>query len=264
MIEAFDFGSNWKHYSARALTTSRVEGAREAFCELTFGIELKSRSFLDVGFGQGLTALCAADAGAAVCCLDVNPRCAEALELTSQFFLPKVKEKLNLIVGSILSSSDVRTLREKSGDGYDVVHSWGVLHHTGDLQQAFANCAGLVKPGGHLIVAIYNRHWSSPLWERIKRLYCRLPRIGQKTMIGLFVPVIYLAKLLVTRRNPLEKERGMDFLVDIVDWVGGYPYEYAVIDEVLDLGNKNSLQTLRVTPAGVPTGCNEFVFTKPA
>ena len=112
MIEAFDFGSNWKHYSARALTTSRVEGAREAFCELTFGIELKSRSFLDVGFGQGLTALCAADAGAAVCCLDVNPRCAEALELTSQFFLPEAKEKLTLIAGSILSSSDVRQLRK--------------------------------------------------------------------------------------------------------------------------------------------------------
>jgi SAM-dependent methyltransferase len=264
MIEAFDFGSNWKHYSARALTIPRVEGAREAFFELTFGIELKSRSFLDVGFGQGLTALCAADAGAAVCCLDVNPRCAEALELTSQFFPPEAKEKLNLVVGSILSSSDVRQLRKKSGSGYDVVHSWGVLHHTGDLQQAFANCADLVKPGGQLIVAIYNRHWSSPLWERIKRLYCRLPRIGQKTMIWLFVPVIYLAKLLVTRRNPLEKERGMDFLVDIVDWVGGYPYEYATVDEMLNLGAKNGLQTLRVTPAGVPTGCNEFVFTKPA
>jgi 2-polyprenyl-6-hydroxyphenyl methylase/3-demethylubiquinone-9 3-methyltransferase len=225
------------------------EGAREAFCELTFGIELKSRSFLDVGFGQGLTALCAADAGAAVCCLDVNPRCAEALELTSKFFPPEAKEKLNLIVGSILSSSAVRQLRKKSGSGYDVVHSWGVLHHTGNLQQAFANCADLVKPGGQLIVAIYNRHWSSPLWERIKRLYCRLPRIGQKTMIWLFVPVIYLAKLLVTRKNPLEKERGMDFLVDIVDWVGGYPYEYATVDEVLDLGTKNGLQTLRVTPA---------------
>jgi SAM-dependent methyltransferase len=264
MIEAFDFGRNWKHYSARVLTRPRVEGAREAFSVLTSGIELKSRAFLDVGFGQGLTALCAADAGAVVCCLDVNPRCVEALELTGQFFLPEAKERLNLIVGSILSSSDVRQLREKSGSGYDVVHSWGVLHHTGDLQQAFANCADLVKPGGHLIVAIYNRHWSSPLWKCIKGLYCRLPRIGQKTMIGLFVPVIYLAKLLVTRRNPLEKERGMDFLVDIVDWVGGYPYEYATIDEVLDLGAKNSLQTLRVTPAGVPTGCNEFVFNKPA
>jgi SAM-dependent methyltransferase len=264
MAETFDFGSNWERYSARVLTTQRVNLAREAFCELTFGIELKSRSFLDVGFGQGLTALCAADAGAAVCCLDVNPRCAEALELTGQFFPPEAKEKLNSIMGSILSSSDVRQLREKSGDGYDVVHSWGVLHHTGDLQQAFANCADLVKPGGQLIVAIYNRHWSSPLWERIKHLYCRLPRIGQKTMIWLFVPVIYLAKLLVTRRNPLEKERGMDFLVDIVDWVGGYPYEYATVDEVLDLGAKNGLQTLRVTPAGVPTGCNEFVFTKPA
>ena len=266
MIEAFDFGSNWKHYSTRALTRRRVESAREAFSALTLGIELKSRSFLDVGFGQGLTALCAADAGAVVYCLDVNPRCAEALELTSQYFLPKAKEKLTLISGSILSRRDVEALREKSGSdigGYDVVHSWGVLHHTGDLKHAFANCVGLVKPGGNLIVAIYNRHWSSPLWKRIKRLYCRLPSIGQRAMISSFVPVIYLAKLLVTRRNPLKKDRGMDFLVDIVDWIGGYPYEYATVDEVLDLGNKYGLKMLRVSPASVPTGCNEFVFTKP-
>ena len=262
-LEAFDFGSNWKHYSSSALTNIRVEGAREAFSVLTSGIELKSRSFLDVGFGQGLTALCAAETGADVDCLDVNPRCAEALESTSRYFLPEVKEGLDLIVGSILSTNDVRQLREKSGTGYDIVHSWGVLHHTGNMEKAFANCAGLVKPGGQLIVAIYNCHWSSPLWKRIKQLYCRLPRAGQKTMIGICVPVIYLAKLLVTRRNPLKKERGMDFLVDIVDWVGGYPYEYATVDEVLDLGTKNGLQMLRVSPATVPTGCNEFVFTKP-
>ena len=263
VLEAFDFGSNWKHYSSRALTNIRVAGAREAFRVLTSGIELKSRSFLDVGFGQGLTALCAAETGADVYCLDVNPRCAEALESTSQYFLAEVKERLDLILGSILSTNDVRKLREKSGAGYDIVHSWGVLHHTGNMEKAFANCADLVKPGGQLIVAIYNRHWSSPLWKRIKHLYCRLPRTGQKTMIGIFVPVIYLAKLLVTRRNPLEKERGMDFLVDIVDWVGGYPYEYATVDEVRDLGTKNGLQMLRVSPAAVPTGCNEFVFTKP-
>ena len=81
-------------------------------------------------------------------------------------------------------------------------------------------------------------------------------------MIGICVPVIYLAKLLVTRRNPLKKERGMDFLVDIVDWVGGYPYEYATVDEVLDLGTKNGLQMLQVS-RDCTTGCNEFVFTKP-
>jgi len=266
MTEAFDFGTNWKHYSARALTRFRVEDAREAFGVLTSGIVLQSRSFLDVGFGQGLTAFCAADAGAVVHCLDVNPRCAEALQLTGQYFLPEVKEKLTVISGSILSAGDVRALWERSGSdggGYDVVHSWGVLHHTGNMETAFVNCAGLVKPGGQLIVAIYNRHWSSPLWRRIKHLYCRLPRIGQRTMIGLFVPVIYLAKLLVTGRNPMKKERGMDFLVDIVDWVGGYPYEYATVDEVLDLGTKNGLKMLRVSPAAVPTGCNEFVFTKP-
>jgi len=262
MIKAFDFGSNWKRYSRQALTVQRVEAARQAFADLTQGIELKARTFLDVGFGQGLTSLCASSAGAKVHCLDVNPGCAEALALTSRFFPTSASDKLTLITDSILSETVVTDLLEISDGGYDVVHSWGVLHHTGNLARAYANCAVLVRPGGYLIVAIYNRHWSSPLWKQIKRLYCLLPSMGRKVLVVMFIPVIYLAKFLVTGKNPFEKERGMDFFFDVVDWVGGYPYEYASIQDVVNLAARNNLELIRVGPAGVPTGCNEFVFVR--
>ncbi len=262
MTETFDFGANWKRYSLNALTNDRVEEARADFSLLTEGIGLESKTFLDVGFGQGLISLTAASAGASVYSLDVNPRCLEALKITGQFFDPWASQKLDLTVGSILSDDTVTRLLEKNKSGYDVVHAWGVLHHTGDLKQAFSNCVKLLDRRGHLIVAIYNRHWSSPLWKMIKRLYCAVPVIAQKAFVGIFTPIIFLAKFLVTGKNPMTTQRGMDFFVDIVDWVGGYPYEYASVEEMQELGNVHGLELERVRKAFVPTGCNEFVFVR--
>ena len=259
MAKGFDFGANWERYSERALNEDRVVTARAAFSQLIEGIDLESRTFLDVGFGQGLTSLCAASAGASVHSLDVNPKCLDALKLTGKFFESSVREKLSLTTGSILSEKIIVDLLGQSG-GYHVVHAWGVLHHTGDLKQAFSNCVRLLAPRGYLIVAVYNRHWSSPLWKAIKRLYCALPTIGQKVLVGVLTPIIVLAKIVVRGKNPMDTQRGMDFFVDIVDWVGGYPYEYASIQEVSDLGAACGLDLMRVNPASVPTGCNEFIF----
>ena len=127
---------------------------------------------------------------------------------------------------------------------------------------ALANAASLVRPGGRLIIAIYNRHWSSLPWLAIKATYVHSPRLLQRMMIGALYPVIWLAKLAVTRRNPRKMERGMDFYYDVVDWVGGYPYEYASIAEMQEMAGKLDLSLVRSTAANVPTGCNEMVFRK--
>lgn len=262
MEAGFDFGANWQRYSLHALTADRVEEARADFSTLTEEIDLNSKTFLDVGFGQGLISFNAASAGAKVYSLDISPRCLEALEVTAQFFDPSIREKLDITVGSILSNETVQSLLEKNVDGYHVVHAWGVLHHTGDLKGAFANCVKLLGDQGALIVAIYNRHWSSPVWKLIKRLYCAAPVVVQKLLIAVFTPIIFVAKFLVTRKSPMSTERGMEFFTDIVDWVGGYPYEYASVEEMRSLGNEHGLKLLRVNPASVPTGCNEFVFSR--
>jgi SAM-dependent methyltransferase len=226
----FGFGKNWQSYSKTALTQERMDQARQAFCSLFSGIELQGRSFLDIGFGQ-----------------------ATAQEMRSGQVPPTR-------IASILDPAFVKEHRAKGG--FDVVHSWGVLHHTGDMAQAFDNACSLVADGGYLVCSIYNRHWSSPLWKAIKYLYNRSPSFFQRLFIAIFYPVIYLAKWLVTGRNPRQKDRGMDFYHDVIDWVGGYPYEYASVQEIQDLVCPKGFECLRVQPARVPTGCNEFVFRK--
>jgi 2-polyprenyl-6-hydroxyphenyl methylase/3-demethylubiquinone-9 3-methyltransferase len=100
------------------------------------------------------------------------------------------------------------------------------------------------------------------MWLGVKWLYCKSPTLFQKSLAWLFVPIIWLAKFAVTGRNPSRQQRGMDFYYNVVDWVGGYPYEYASIREIEEIGGLLGFELLRANPANVPTGCNEFVFRR--
>ena len=253
----FGFGKNWQSYSSTALTQERIDQARQAFRGLFEGIDLRGRSFLDIGFGQGLSLVCAAERGAEVLGLDIDPDNLAALDATARSMgcsVPRTR------IGSILDPALVQEYRAQGG--FDVVHSWGVLHHTGHMAQAFDNACSLVRDHGYLVCSIYNRHWSSLPWKAIKYLYNKSPHLAQRLFIGIFYLVIYLAKWLVTGKDPKAKDRGMDFYHDVVDWVGGYPYEYASIQEIQDLVCPKGFECLRVQLARVPTGCNEFVFRK--
>ncbi len=55
---------------------------------------------------------------------------------------------------------------------FDVVYSSGVLHHTPDPRAAFARIARLAKPGGMIVVGLYNAFARIPL--RVRRLVARL------------------------------------------------------------------------------------------
>ena len=267
-MRQFDFGKNWSEYSAKALSDARVRQAREDFVRLmTQGsVDLEGTSFLDIGFGQGLSLLCASASGAQAVGCDINPLCAEVLARNRAHFPEDAKSAIPVVVGSILDNATVERLRLVSpgGAGYDVVHSWGVLHHTGRMWQAIDNAASLVRPGGKLVLALYNRHWTSPAWTLIKRAYVWSPRLLQRAMITILYPIILGAKWLVTGRDPMAMDRGMDFYYNVIDWVGGYPYEYASIDDVTKyLAGKGFSLGLSVL-AGVPTGCNEFAFRRMA
>jgi SAM-dependent methyltransferase len=260
----FDFGKNWSEFSQAALSEERVGQAKKDFAALFQGIELRDRSLLDIGFGQGLSLLIAAEQGARAAGCDINSTCRDVIERNRVYF-PRVDiSKLDLVIGSILDESTLRTLRDRApgGDGhYDIVHSWGVLHHTGNMKVALRNACSLVKPGGHLVIAIYNRHWTSPAWLLIKYSYNRFPLL-QRPLVALLYPVIYLAKLAVTQQHPKKQQRGMDFYFDVVDWAGGYPYEYASVPEICKVLQEQGFQATKTVEARVPTGCNEFVFVR--
>jgi 2-polyprenyl-6-hydroxyphenyl methylase/3-demethylubiquinone-9 3-methyltransferase len=261
----FDFGENWTSFARGALSAARIEQSRADFSALLAGIELQGKSFLDIGFGQGLAVLSAAAHGGRVVGCDVNPKCRDALAATAQWFPDVSLDAIEIVEGSILDVATLAALRDAapSGDGrYDVVHAWGVLHHTGDMWSALTHAAGFVREGGHLVVALYNRHFTSRAWRAIKRLYCVAPPPLRRATVAAFVPVIFAAKLVVTWRNPLRQQRGMDFYYDVVDWVGGYPYEYASIADVCGRTVPLGFTPVCTRVAEVPTGCNELVFQR--
>jgi 2-polyprenyl-3-methyl-5-hydroxy-6-metoxy-1,4-benzoquinol methylase len=262
----FDFGQNWKSFSESALTSERVESARADFRDLTQGITLRGRTFLDIGFGQGLALCLAQEAGAKAYANDIDPKCVEALKATARFFSEFDADSIPTVIGSILDETTLQTLRQLSpvteAGGFDIVHSWGVLHHTGAMAEATQRVASLVRPGGCLIIAIYNTHWSSPAWNFIKRAFVTMPALVQRIFTALFFPLIFIAKMAVMRRNPLQKERGMDFYHDVVDWIGGYPYEHATVGHIKALVESFGFKLERIIPAAVPTGCNQFVFRR--
>lgn len=254
----FSFGQNWQSFSKNSLNEELVAQARQAFTALTAGIDLKGKRFLDAGFGQGLALFLAQETGAKVFGIDTDPLCRNALEETHRFFpsldLPQTQ------IASILDNNFVDSQRALGT--YDIVHSWGVLHHTGNMNQAIRNSCMLLKDEGYFVCSIYNHHWSSPIWKVVKYIYNKSPKLFQRLLLYCFYPVIYAAKWMVTREDPKKKERGMDFFHDVVDWIGGYPYEYANPEEIKNIVCQLGFQVVLVRSAQVPTGCNEFIFRK--
>jgi hypothetical protein len=59
-----------------------------------------------------------------------------------------------------------------------------------------------------------------------------------------------------------DENRGMSRWHDIVDWVGGHPYEVAKPEEIFDFYRERGFNLTKMKCGGVGLGCNEFVFEK--
>ena len=255
-IILFKFGENWASFS-KNIDEAKIEEAMQSLNKLFGENALAGQSFLDIGCGSGLFSVAAARLGAhPVLGLDADPLAVATSKNNAAQWL----EGCPAVSFRHLSVLDVE--RMNALGRYDVVYAWGVLHHTGNMIAALQIAAQRVVSNGILMVAIYNRHWSSPPWKWIKWFYNRVGRMGQDLLVWMFMPVIFLAKWLVTARNPLEMQRGMDFKHNIVDWIGGYPYEYASLQEMTSILEKLGFEILHIFPASVPIGCNEFVCRK--
>jgi 2-polyprenyl-6-hydroxyphenyl methylase/3-demethylubiquinone-9 3-methyltransferase len=158
---------------------------------------------------------------------------------------------------------------------FDVVYSWGVLHHTGSMWAALGNTARLVAPGGKLFIAIYNDQGvASQWWTRLKRFYNRAPRPIQwltVVVIGLYLQTrSILGRLargenpfrLASRSKPSANKRGMSIWFDLIDWVGGYPFEVAKPEQIFDFLRERGFALARLKTCAGGLGCNEYVFVR--
>ena len=255
----FKFGQNWQTYSLNALDESKLEQAKQALASLIDQQDLHGKTFIDIGCGAGLNSISAAMFGADhIYALDIDPQCIAVTTKNVERFLPPGQAgSITAEQLSVLDSAAMNHIPQA-----EIVYSWGVLHHTGHMIDAIQKAAALVTPGGLFVIAIYNKHITSRVWHTIKAIYNRVPSLVQRVMYYLFYGVIFVAKFAATRRNPLHKERGMSFGYDVIDWIGGYPYEYASIEEIVTLVSKLGFTAKKVVPAEVGTGCNEFVFVR--
>jgi SAM-dependent methyltransferase len=263
----FAFGANWTRFLA-ALDDARIAEAEASLRTMLAVTDLQGRRFLDIGCGSGLFSLAARRLGAEVHSFDFDLQSVACAEELKRRYFPQ-DGAWRVEQGSVLDGQYVERLGK-----FDVVYSWGVLHHTGSMWVAIENAISRVAtPRGILFIAIYNdQGWKSHAWWFIKFVYNRLPRllkgsfvIGVSALTRALViikytiklrPMVVIAPMLNDRR-----ERGMSARSDAVDWIGGYPFEFARFDVLADYlrGRGFSLTNYRRDGS---QGCNELVLKR--
>lgn len=258
----FKFGDNWTAF-LRVIDDSRIAEAEQSLMRM-LGPAVRGATFIDVGCGSGLFSLAAMRLGASrVHSFDFDPQSvACAAELKRRYFAQAAEWTIEQ--GSVLDDRYLASL-----GAWDVVYSWGVLHHTGRMWEALDRVASLVKENGLLFIAIYNDQGpQSTMWRRIKRAYNRGPL--RRTVITGTLFVYFAGRGLlvdvVKRRNPLTRYRdhwrmrGMSVVTDWRDWIGGYPFEVAKPEEIFSFFRARGFTLEGLTTCGGGWGCNQFVL----
>lgn len=256
----YDFGRNWSRF-VTGLGETQITAATQELHKLVG--DLGGKSFLDIGSGSGLHSLAALRLGAArVAAFDYDPMSVAATTQTLSAHAPGARWTAEH--GDILSPSHAQ-------EPFDVVYSYGVLHHTGDMWKAIGNACSCCGPGGLLALALYVKTPFCGLWKLEKRLYSRF-RCARPLFEALFEALLHLRRLAAgqsPRRYMAEynARRGMDFRTDLRDWLGGYPYESVADGDLhrflaargFTLVRKNNV---RPGIGLLGTACGEWVYRK--
>lgn len=261
--ERFKFGENWSRFLS-SMSETRIQQAIVALQRM-LGLEhLRGRSFLDIGSGSGLSSLAARRMGAQVHSLDYDPACVACTESLRDRYFPG-DDKWTIEQGSALDEDHLSQIGK-----FDVVYSWGVLHHTGQMWQGLKNAMIPLRENGILFVAIYNHQFGWTKWHTfLKRCYNRGSFIGKGAVLAYYTVttlVLGLAADLAALRNPLlryrsaNQPRGMTWWAGVVDWAGGYPFETARPEEIFGFLKEHGCQLQGLKTCGNRQGCNEFVF----
>jgi len=262
--DRFSFGKNWSRFLT-TLNDDRIKEAEKSLQEKLKLQSLEGKIFLDVGSGSGLFSLAAYRLGAKVFSFDYDQDSVNCTKYLKEKYASN-DERWTVDQGSVL---DKRFLK-KFGK-VDILYSWGVLHHTGHMHVAFENVANMVVESGHLFISIYNdQGGASKRWKWIKEKYNKGSG-SIKTLLTYYTLlrqwIITFIKDFLKSGNPFKtwitygkNNRGMSAYHDVIDWVGGYPFEVAKPEEVFNFFKERNfeLQLLKTCAGGL--GCNEYVF----
>lgn len=260
----FSFGSNWANY-LNTLDDNKIENAAMSMKKM-LGIEnFEGKTFLDIGSGSGIHSLVARRLGASVVSLDYDKQSVNCTSYLQKKFYPN-DTNWEVLQGSALDEKFLQSLGK-----FDIVYSWGVLHHTGNMYKALENADFPVKDNGILFLSIYNDqgHWSK-YWKFVKKSFNknRLYKFLIKLFFITFFTIKGAIKDLFLLKNPFRRysdyklKRGMTIYYDLIDWIGGYPFEVAKPEEIFVYYFQKGYSLIKLKTCGGGFGCNEFVFQK--
>jgi 2-polyprenyl-3-methyl-5-hydroxy-6-metoxy-1,4-benzoquinol methylase len=263
--DRFRFGENWRSF-IELVDDTRIAAAVHAVRDPLGVADLTGRTFLDVGCGSGLFSLAAQRLGARIRAFDFDPESVAAAAELRRRFAPG--SDWDIEQGSILDERFVERLGT-----FDVVYAWGVLHHTGDLWAAIDATSRLVVPGGLIYLSVYNDQGPrSRMWWHVKRRYNRSGPLVRRLILA--ASAAYLVRNAPLRRllrvasvgagvpDRRVRPRGMSAWHDLVDWVGGFPFEVARPEQVFRFLRSRGFELRHMTTCGGGLGCNEYVFER--
>ncbi len=256
-LVTFSFGKNWRDY-VDTINEESIQSARADIEQWLGGDSVLDRTVLDLGSGSGIHSLCFFMMRAKeLLSFDIDPFSVESTRLLWK----KAGSPANwkVLRGSILDREFVESLGK-----HDIVYSWGVLHHTGAMWQAIDNACSLVLPGGRLWIALYVKGSTYPKHLALKQSYNRASWLGKKVMVWKYIYDTCMLPRWRAGVNPFAwnktTTRGMNVYHDIVDWMGGLPYEVASKDEVVAFCNDRGFALEKVFET-CEQGNNVYLFS---
>lgn len=261
----FSFGKNWQDY-LESISEDRIQAAKTDIEKWLGKDAVKDKTVFDIGSGSGIHSLAFYLLGAkVVLSIDVDENSVTATKSLRQKY--GEPENWEILHASILDDEFVQKNKTRQ---FDIVYSWGVLHHTGKMWKAMENSCEFIKKKGLFWIALYVKGSRYKKDLALKQKYNRSSALGKWFLKKKYLSRQYL-KLLLFRdfkkikvrllRQEKILSRGMDVKHDIDDWLGGLPYEVASVAEIVDFTRKKGL-ILEKIETGFEGGNNVCLFSK--
>jgi SAM-dependent methyltransferase len=279
----FSFGRNWLRFVRYIVNEAIIERSKNSLTAFVGDkFDFQGKVFIDIGCGSGLFSLSAAILGCKkIISVDVDPSSVLATKLLREKFGYLISSDIEweILEGSILDDAFVDRFKGQA----DFLYSWGVLHHTGSLEKAMKNASMLVGENGLAYIALYNRTEASDWWLGVKKTY-NASLLPIKVLLAIAYTMFLTFEDIRKGRglNMYDQNRGMYKWTDVVDWLGGLPYEPINVDDTVGFWAALGFEPVKISPTVYHTpvypksflkkyfvyfkmvglGCNEFIFAR--
>jgi SAM-dependent methyltransferase len=255
------FSFEWQLHRRTQLDDENNDKSSRVFREKT-GLaltDLAGKDILDVGVGTGRFADVVQRCGGRVTCIDLSYAVETAIENVGR------RANVNVV------QADAFALPFRKNQ-FDLIYSIGVLHHTPDCKKAFLGLLPYLRPGGTIVIWVYDAHcwvpgsmldstnqmWRSittrlPSWILYALCICELPLYFLRKLPGvdqfmhLVLPGVVYHAIPKTNQHPRIKEH----ILDTFDWYSPRFQSKHTYPEVFSWFEEAGLEAIRIMPTPV-------------